>query len=363
MTIDRRRTAGAAVLALLALTATGCGGDASAEGEDGEAAGGGGFSRIINVEVTEVEPERFVEAIRLTGTVEANRDVVVSAEESGVVREVLAEKGSRVAAGQPLLKIDDAILRSQVAQAQAQASLAEETWQRRKRLWEEDAVGSELAYLEAKYAAEQAAANLTTLRERLERTTVRAAIEGVLEDRSVEVGTMVSPGAPVARIVDLNPVKIAAGVPERYAADIVRGSEAFVTFDVLEGERYEGTISFVGSTVDPDSRTFPVEFTLPNPDRAIKPEMVAEMELTRRILDDVLVVPQDALVRVEDGYVVFVIEEGPEGPVARSHTVVLGPSARNEVVIEEGIAAGDRLVVVGQQQVAAGDRVRIVGER
>jgi len=304
-----------------------------------------------------------VEYIHLTGTVEANRDVVVSAEESGVIRQVFMEKGTSVRAGQPIAKIDDRVLAAQVEQARAQAALAEETWQRRKRLWEEDRVGSELAYLEARYAAEQAAANLATLKQRLERTTVRAPIGGVLEDRRVEVGTMVSPGAVVARIVDLNPVKIAAGVPERYAADVLRGSEAVVTFDVLDGERFEGRISFVGSAVDPQSRTFPVEFTLPNPDRAIKPEMVAEMELTRRTLDDVLVVPQDALVRVEDGYVVFVVEEGSEGVVARSRPVELGPSARNEVVIEEGIAAGDRLVVVGQQQVAAGDRVRIVGER
>jgi len=232
MTTDRRRKAvGTGALALLAFAVTGCGGDASAEGQNGVAEGGEGFARIINVEVTAVEPERFVEAIRLTGTVEANRDVTVSAEESGVVRQVLAEKGVRVAAGQPLLRIDDEILRSQVAQAEAEASLAEETWQRRKRLWEEDGVGSELAYLEAKYAAEQAAANLATLRQRLERTTVGAPIGGVLEDRSVEVGTMVSPGTPVARIVDLNPIRISAGVPERYAADVQRGSQVVVTFD------------------------------------------------------------------------------------------------------------------------------------
>ena len=106
------------------------------------------------------------------------------------------------------------------------ADLAKETWDRRKRLFEEDQVGSELAYLEAKYASEQATANLNVLEERLARTTIRAPIDGILDSREIEVGNMVAPGTPVARIVDNNPVKITAGVPERYAADVRTGAEA-----------------------------------------------------------------------------------------------------------------------------------------
>ena len=77
-----------------------------------------------------------------------------------MIEEILVEKGARVEAGEPLLKIDDDVLQAQVAQARAQAELAQQTWERRKRLWEEDQVGSEIAYLEARFAAEQTAANL-----------------------------------------------------------------------------------------------------------------------------------------------------------------------------------------------------------
>ncbi|MGD2069169.1 MAG: efflux RND transporter periplasmic adaptor subunit [Gemmatimonadota bacterium] len=365
MTIDGKRrgswTGRVLVLAGTACVIAGCGGT-EADGAEGPLVGDEGFARVVNVETEALAPRRFVEVIRLTGTVEANRDVTVSAEESGVVRELFVEKGSSVRPEQPIAKIDDRILRSQVDQAEAQAALAEETWQRRKRLYEEDGIGSELAYLEARYGAEQAKANLQTLRERLERTVVRAPIGGVLDDRMVEVGTMVNPGAPVARIVDLDPVKITAGVPERYATDVGRGAAATVTFDVLDDQLFEGSISFVGAAVNPRNRTFPVELTLPNPGRAIKPEMVANVEVTRRELQQALVVPQEALVRVEDGYVVFVVEEQAGAPVARMRPVTLGPSQRDEVVVTEGLEAGDRLVVVGQKQVAEGDRVRLVGE-
>ncbi len=353
--------AGAGPLLLAAtVLAAGCGGGSEVDGAETSDREGDGFARVVNVEVERVEPGPFTEMIRITGTVEASRDVTLSAEESGVVREVLVEKGGIVRENQPIVRIDDRILRSQVEEARSRAELARETWERRRRLWEVDRVGSELAYLEARSAAEQATAGLRTLEERLARTVIRAPISGVLEDRMVEVGTMVAPGTPVARVVDLSPVEVAGGVPERYAADVERGDPVTVTFDVLEGQTFTGTVSFVGATVDPDNRTFRVESTIPNPGRAIKPEMVANVRLFRRELEDALVIPQDALVRVEDGFRVFVVEEEGGESVAAARDVALGPAQRNRVVVESGLDPGARVVVVGQNSVAAGDRVRVV---
>ncbi len=346
----------------LGVVATGCGGDAQAgdpaDGTDPGAAPS--FTRIINVEVAPVVPETFVERIRLTGTVEANRDVTISAEESGTIVELLVEKGARVSAGDAILRIDDRLLRAQFQEAEARSALAAETWQRRKRLWEEDRVGSELAYLEARYSADQAAASLASLERRLARTVVTAPIEGILDDRMVELGTLVSPGTPVARIVDLNPVKVIGGVPERYAADVRRGAEAVVGFDVLSDRDFEGRIGFVGSAVDARNRTFPIELVVPNPGGIVKPEMVANISVVRRSFADAIVVDQDAIVRTADGYAVFVVEGPTDAPTARVRTVEVGASQGDRVVIRSGLSAGDRLVVVGQQQVADGDRVRIV---
>jgi len=362
MDIRGRGAVRAGWLALL-LGAAACGG--TVEGGDKEASGVAPdtFTRVINVVVQELTPESFSEDIRLTGTVEAMQDVTVSAEESGVIRELLVEKGSSVRAGQPIARIDDRVLAPQVDQARAQAALARETWERRKRLYEEDKVGSELAYLEARYTAEEAQARLAALEERLARSVVRAPIEGILDDRFVEVGTMVSPGARVARIVDVDPVKVTAGVPERYAADVRPGAAVSVTFDVLAEPAFEGTIRYVGAAVNARNRTFPVEFTIPNPGGGIKPAMVANVSVVRRTVEGALVLPQDAVVRVSDGYVVFVVRSEGGAEVAESRPVTLGASQGNRVVVVDGLEAGDRLVVVGQKQVANGDRVRVVEER
>ncbi len=344
----------------LPLIAAGCGSGAEADGAAAAQDADTGYERIINVEVTTVAPETFVEYIRLTGTVLANRDVTVSAEEGGVIREILVEKGNRVQAGDPLFRIDDEILRAQVDQARAMANMASETWDRRKRLYEEDQVGSELMYLEARYAAEAAAANLRLLEERLERTTIRAPIAGILDSRQVEIGTMVGVGTPVGRIIDHAVVKINGGVPERYAPDVRRGARATVTFDVLEDQTFEGAIGYVGSAVNPRNRTFPIELRLTNPGGVIKPEMVANIAVVRRTIESAIVVPQEAVIRVEDGYVAFVVREQGGRTEAAVRAVTLGPAQRNLAVITSGLEEGDLMIVVGQQEVADGDRVNIV---
>jgi membrane fusion protein (multidrug efflux system) len=90
--------------------------------------------------------------------------------------------------------------------------------------------------------------------------------------------------------------------------------------------------------------------------------MVANMAVTRSTVDEAIVVPQDALIRFENGYVVYVATERNGEAVAEMREVVLGASRRNLVVIDEGVHAGDRLIVVGHKEVEDGDRIRVVGE-
>ncbi len=336
----------------------GCGSD-EAQAVQGEAE----FRRVINVEVQELSAEPFEERVRIVGVVQAAVDVTISAEEVGVIRELPVERGTVVREGDLLARVDDRLLQAQLQEAQAVAELAREVWERRQRLYEGDRVGAELPYLEARYSHEQAQAALTSLQERLSRTEIRAPMDGILEERLVEVGTMVTSGTPVARMVQVDPVKVVGGVPERFAPEIRTGAAARITFDVLPGEVFDGRVGFVGATVNPHNRTFDVELRIPNRNRVIKPEMVANVEVTRRNLDGALVVPQDAVVRVEEGFVAFVAVQGEGGTFAEVRPVEVSTIQRNFVLVRSGLEAGDRLIVVGQKQVAHGDRIQVVRER
>ena len=360
MSVDRKWQK-TVIVAGLAVVGAACGAGNAAEAERSEAtATPAEARRIVPVEVVEVQTEPFVDVVSIVGMVAANRDVTISAEEGGVVREILVDKGQRVQAGQPILKIDDELLAAQVEQAEADAALAQETWARQKRLWEVEKIGTEMAYLQARYAAQRAAANHRLLSERLDRTTIRAPLTGVLDARLIELGAMVSTGTPVARLVDTRTVKIQGGVPERYASDIRKGAPAVTRFDVLGGREFEGTIDFVSATVDPQDRTVAVEVVVDNADGAIKPGMVATVSIVRRELEGAIAVPQEAVLRTESGYSVFLASEQGGALVAEARPVVTGPSRNNRVVIRSGVEPGDRLVVVGQNKLAVGDRLRVV---
>lgn len=344
----------AAVLAGAAVSA--CGGSEAGATEDPDT-----YVKIVNVETTTLEPRPFAATVRITGEAEPETDVTVSAEESGVLESFAAPRGRRVESGAVIARIDDAVLSAQVEEARAAAQLARDRYVRQRRLWEEEGIGSEIAYLQAKSEAEAAAARLDQLRARLGRTVLRAPVAGTVDDHLVDAGEVVQPGTPVARLVNASRLEISGGVPERYAARVGRGDSALVTFDILPGRVFDGEISFVGTAVDRESRTFPIEIVMDNPEGEVKPYMIANVRVLMRRIDEAIVVPRDVLLRTEEGQQAIVVVEGENGPVAEARDVTLGATSEDEVVVTGGLEAGERLVVRGHQMVDPGDRVRVVG--
>jgi RND family efflux transporter MFP subunit len=345
------------------------------------------FVKVVNVEVAPIALTDFTAYIRLTGEVEALNDVIVSAEESGVIERLFVEKGALVRKGAAIAKIggvierlfvekgalvrkgaaiakiEDLVLSAQVQEARAAFDLASERYERQRRLWEDEQIGSEINYLEARYQAQLQEARLEFLEARLERTVIRAPISGVFDERYVDAGEMVAPGTRVARVVEVDRVKVTGGVPERFAAAVQPGDTAQISFEVLPEEVFLGQIGFVGSTVDERNRTFQIEIVIDNPGRLMKPQMVANVLVAQSRLQNVVVVPQSAVMRTEDGYEVYVVGEQDGAEVAVTRAVRLGPTYANQAVVEEGLAEGDRLIVRGQQLVEVGDHVQVVDSK
>ncbi len=341
----------------------GCGGEnTEAQDEPRSDAGSVGQAevRVINVEVLEVGLGDFTDFVKVMGQTEALYDVVVSAEETGAVREVAVPKGSYVNAGDTIIRLDNSALLALMDETQASSSLAREQFERQRQLWEEDSLGSEIAYLQAKYQADIAAARVLQLETRLEGTRIYAPVSGIFDEQFVELGEMATVGSPVVRIVSASRVKVAAGVPERYAPFVRVGNEARVSFEILPGRVFTGQINYVGVSVNESNRTFPIEVLMDNPGGVIKPHMVADIQVTRQNLTDVVTVPQEVVIRTATGYKVFVVEERNGRAFSRAQPVVLGDSYDNRVVIVEGLEAGDVLVTLGAQLVDDGSRINIV---
>ncbi len=357
--IQLHRVASLMAVAAVAVAAGSCSRGEAVEASDAEADAQANV-RVINVEAVPVERGEFTGYIRVTGEVEALYDVTVSAEESGRIERFLVEKGQRVRSGQRIALLENDLLTAQVDEARASASLAQEEYERQRQLWEEDSIGTEIALLQRRYASEMATARLSSLESRLRRTEIRAPVAGTFEDKFLELGEMAMPGAAVARIVSTGRVKIVAGVPERYARSVLVGDEARVTFDIFPNQEFVGQVNFVGASVDPRSRTFGIEIELDNPEGMMKPAMVANLQVEREKLSDVVIAPQEVVLRSADGYKVFVVQQVNEHLEAEARTVVLGPASGDQVVIEDGVDVGDLLVTTGFQLIDDGSRVRVV---
>lgn len=361
-------------MALLAagLLIAGCGSDEGSEGgaadsaaasmsvTDTSASAGGSFA--VNVKTSVVQPEAFDDVIEVVGTVKPSDDIMVASEEGGKVEGWMVRKGSFVKAGQTLLKLNDDLLQAQLKGAKAQLNIATVNAEKSATVYADAGAVSEVSVTTAKYNLDAAQANVELLETRIAKMTVKAPASGIIEERLVDIGEMVGPGAPVARLIRTGTVKISAGVPERYVDGIRVGLPVTLKFDALQGREVQGKITYVGAAINERDRSVPIEVELSNSGQ-YKPEMVANLTVLKDKLRNVIVVPRTALVRVEEGYQVYLAVPASmgEGYVVEARDVKVGPSDRGNIVITEGLSAGERIITVGQTKVNPGEHIDIGG--
>lgn len=304
------------------------------------------FERSLNVSTSIIQPTVFVNTLSLVGTVKAGQDIRVSAEVSGMVTRVAVGKGQRFRKGDLILKIDDASLRQELEIAKANTETALENYERTKTLWETDRIGSEFAVISAANVWRSAQASQELLQIRMEKTTLTASFDGMVEDVYVEAGEMANPGSPLVRLIESGRLFIEAGVPARHAGSVNVGDAMEVTFEASGDARYRTRVSRVGSAIDPSARTFRIEADLP-PNSTYKVDMIANIRVETERFPSAIVVNQEFVQRDENGYKVYLAKEIDGRKRAVPVRVELGPIANNEVVILSGLAPGDELITRG----------------
>lgn len=314
--------------------------------------------KMVNVETEVLSSEPFNSFLRLVGTVETSDDVQLSAEVSGKVFMHLVSEGQKVQKGQTILRIDDAKLSQEVARLEAVVAQYETTWKRVQTLYEEENIGSEIDYLNAKYAYDQNKSALSSLLVDLENTEIIAPFTGVVETIFVEEGEMVAPGMPAIRLIGANQFVISAGVPARYANVVELGDRVDVWFDTQVQDTLAGTIVYVANSIDPSNRTFKIDIRLPSGKTYYKVDMIANLRLNTLSLNQAVVVSEEFVYSKGEGYVMYVKGTNSEGKdIALERKVELGPSFKTEVVISRGLAPGDEIITIGSAFL--NDRVRI----
>ena len=172
---------------------------------------------------------------------------------------------------------------------------------------------------------------------------------------------MASPGMQLVRLIGRDRLTVTAGVPSRFSDVVNIGDQAEVWFDFQSSDTLSLPIAYVAESIDPQARTFEIEIALPANAEKYKIDMIANVKLKTLQRDSVIVVGEEYVYQKEQGFVVYTVEENEQGnTVAREHIVKLGHSHENNVVIEEGLIRGQRLITVGSSFLQNDTRFEVV---
>lgn len=165
--------------------------------------------------------EVFNHTLEIQGNVTTKNLIVITPEYNGILTNVYVKEGDKVKKGQLLAKIDDGGLSQQLAQLKIQANLAQTTFERQKRLWDQK-IGSEIQFLQAKSNYDGQQESINQLQKQIAKTMVRAPFSGTIDNVITEQGSVVAAGqSQLIRIVNLDDMYIETDVPERYLTSIV----------------------------------------------------------------------------------------------------------------------------------------------
>jgi multidrug efflux system membrane fusion protein len=285
------------------------------------------------------------------GRTEAGRRVEVRAETKGRVVEQVVEKGARVAPGDILVRLSMDDRQARLSEAQALV----EQWERKFEATQQlsrSGFQSEVRKAEDWAALEGARARLAAARLDIQRTEIRAPFAGVVEELPAEVGDFVDIRDPVAKVVDLDPLKVVIEIPERDVGGLAVGSEAEVR--LITGQRVGGRLRFLARTATAATRTFRGELEIANPGAAIGEGITAEVSLSQGELLAHLVSP--AILTLDDeGAVGVKTVDGEETVRFRPVEIV---DQTPEGIWLAGLPDEVTLIVVGQEFVRSGQRVR-----
>lgn len=346
MNIRSIRNGLAAAGATLMLALCGCGGGDDVGNSDPPGTA---------VRIETVECRSFADYFNLIGTVRGEKEATLVFEVGGVVEEILADQGSTVEMDAPLARLNDEVLRASLREVKAAWLLAKDLFSRNEALLARGAVSDfDLSRLQAEM--EMALARYESARAQWERTTLRAPFAGYVDSRFLDVGDYALPMAPFIRLLDLRYVKVQTPVPEIYLARIHPGDGATITADQYPESPIAGTISFVSREVDSATRTVTAEISVDNSDNRLRPGMTVRVRLVKAAHVDAVVVPQDAVVETEEGPAVFLAVAG----AAALRQVVIGTVYGHVALIQEGLAEGDSLIVIGNRDLVDGEKIEVL---
>ncbi len=295
----------------------------------------------------------FDDNLTLSGTLEADEQVEIRSEVSGIVESINFDEGSTVKKGQILFRVNDIELRAELSKARTAQKLAAENERRAKLLLEKEAISQE-EYEIVSADAQSARAQTQLINAQLSKAVVRAPFSGKIGLRSISKGTYITPTTIVANLVNISQIKITFSIPEKYASQIKVGNE--ISFSVAgDSTKYNAKIYALEPEIEIATRTLKLRAVTQNTKGVLLPGTFASVELPLQTINDALLVPSQVLIPIQNGKKIFVYRDG----VAKEVVVETGARTKDEVLVTSGLVVGDTILTTGVMTLRDGSPVQI----
>lgn len=295
----------------------------------------------IQVNGVIVKTSTFDNNLSLSGSIEANEQIEIHSEVSGIVEGIYFTEGSNVSKGQVLFKVNDIELRAQLRQTSTKEGLAAENERRAKLLLAKEAISQE-EFDVAKADLSSAQAQTQLIRAQISKTSVKAPFSGKIGLRSISPGTYITPSILVAKLVNTAKLKITFSVPEKYATQVQTNTT--IDFTVSGSTKiYKAKIYAIEPEIEIATRTLQIRAIADNSDGKLFPGTFADVKLPLAIIEDAIVVPSEAIVPIQEGKKVYISNMG------KAKEVMVEATTRTDadILILSGLKAGDTLITSG----------------
>lgn len=311
-------------------------------------------NKLVNL--LEIKTQPFEHYIEIQGTIDSDENAFVSPAAPGLITGINVKVGDRVGRGTVMASTESSALQSTLIEVNTALDLATIAYEKQKRLWDQK-IGSEIQYLQAKTQKESLEARKKAVQGQLTMTKVIAPFSGTVDEVTVKLGEMASPGFNGIRVVNLDNMKATAKVSDSYISKIKKGANVVVYVPDIDME-FESKVSFASQAISSQSRTFTIDVKLNNKEKFLRPNLIAKIRVNDETIKEAIVIPSKILQKNIDGsYYILVAEKKGSVLTAKKVNIETGSDYNGQTVVTSGLKPGDMVITDGFQDLIDGQMI------
>ena len=315
--------------------------------------------KLALVSTIKISPSHYEHFISIQGNTKTDKNIMVRPLANGIITGVFVKEGQRVKKGQKMFQLDDAVLKNTIYEVKNQLTLAQTSFERQKRLWNQK-IGSEMQFLQAKNNKESLENKIKTLNSQLKNYRITAPFSGIIDDLIATNGDLASPQTPLVKIINLNNMYIESDVAENFLKSIKKGNKAIVNLESIE-EKFITKIAQIGNAINSENRTFKIRINLNNKKGLIKPNLLANIKIKDLDIKNAIVIPSKLVQIDENGNnFVFTITKQNNKNIVTKKIVKVESTYQNISYISEGLNKDEVLINEGSRNVSLGQEIEIL---